>query len=410
MQINIQRRKVITYKSLLDYFVVFFLYFCLSIFIFNPRYAAEIFTLIGTLSLISLTIKMDFSENKKYFLPAALIGYGIIQLLWAYYYQKDNSEFSGTYRSYKDTGKILIISGLIIINIINANLKKLSKFRQLFLIPAFLLLGYAAYEKIYFSGRLGLSFGQYATATAYFITFFSIFVIASLKNDIIINFIVFVISFYLLILTETRAAIVFYPVIICAFILFKFSNKSKKIKFYLVFFLLIVFSIITLLNKDILIRRMNNIVSDISLYQEKSNSKSSVGARLAMIRIGLNTGYNNLLGQSLEQRDQEIKELVLSQPLFEGGAIYSNVHLHNEIVDNFSLKGWWGVLGYLILMLALFYESYLKKSLDLLLFSISSAVYGMSDMILYGNNMTLSWSLLLIMIIFITELKKEKVE
>lgn len=155
---------------------------------------------------------------------------------------------------------------------------------------------------------------------------------------------------------------------------------------------------------------MNNIVSDISLYQEKSNSKSSVGARLAMIRIGLNTGYNNLLGQSLEQRDQEIKELVLSQPLFEGGAIYSNVHLHNEIVDNFSLKGWWGVLGYLILMLALFYESYLKKSLDLLLFSISSAVYGMSDMILYGNNMTLSWSLLLIMIIFITELKKEKVE
>lgn len=67
MQINIQRRKVITYKSLLDYFVVFFLYFCLSIFIFNPRYAAEIFTLIGTLSLISLTIKMDFSENKKYF-------------------------------------------------------------------------------------------------------------------------------------------------------------------------------------------------------------------------------------------------------------------------------------------------------------------------------------------------------
>ena len=73
---------------------------------------------------------------------------------------------------------------------------------------------------------------------------------------------------------------------------------------------------------------------------------TSIGARLAMQQVGISTGKAHLWGQSLEQRGEEIQRLVEQDLQLRGALEFINVHLHNEVIDTFSLKGIPGLLCY----------------------------------------------------------------
>lgn len=74
----------------------------------------------------------------------------------------------------------------------------------------------------------------------------------------------------------------------------------------------------------------------------------------------------------------------------QGALEFINVHLHNEIVDTFSLKGIHGVVVLLLLYTAMFLIAYWQRSPLLFVVSGAIAVYGLSDLLLYAKGEALS--------------------
>ncbi|MNV58781.1 O-antigen ligase [compost metagenome] len=112
-------------------------------------------------------------------------------------------------------------------------------------------------------------------------------------------------------------------------------------------------------------------------------------SRLTMQIIGVRTGNLAPLGQSAEQRGEEIKAIVAKQPELYGVMPYINVHMHNELLETYSLKGVWGALFLLALYIGLFVSS-LKPHRNALLLGVTFSlfVYGLSDVIFFSTEGT----------------------
>lgn len=95
----------------------------------------------------------------------------------------------------------------------------------------------------------------------------------------------FFITFTVLVATETRAAILTYPIIFFALLVVKFY-KEKHIPWKGVVVFLIALLAGAFMMKDSLIKRYNDFNNDIVSY-DKANSATSVGARFAMWKTGL---------------------------------------------------------------------------------------------------------------------------
>lgn len=81
--------------------------------------------------------------------------------------------------------------------------------------------------------------------------------------------------------------------------------------------------------------------------------------------------------------------MVAQQPRLSGVMPYINVHLHNELLETYSLKGIWGVLLLLALYVSLFFSSF-RPQRNALLLSVSASlfVYGLSDVIFFSTEGT----------------------
>ncbi len=109
-----------------------------------------------------------------------------------------------------------------------------------------------------------------------------------------------------------------------------------------------------------------------------------------MQRAGIEAGKVHLGGQSLEQRGAEIQQLAVQDTSLQGALVFLNVHLHNEIVDTFSLKGIPGAIVLLLLYTAMFLTAYWQRSPLLFVISSAIAIYGLSDLLLYAKGEALS--------------------
>ncbi|EKT61307.1 O-antigen ligase family protein [Providencia sneebia] len=362
------------------------------IFIWEPKYTEKILYLISIGSLILLAYKRK--KIKFDFFSLALILFGVITLCWAYIQQGESPKFLSTYRSYKETGKLLIAMSFVIIAVNSLNLRPKRFFWPLYLLPALSLLVMILFfdHSYYIGGRLSVNMP--ATLTAYFFTFLMIAFLSLPKLHIFVKLAVAIFMYYLVFLTGTRAAIIMFPILllICLF----FDLKKIKNKKNIMIVIVVGFFIVGFLNKDIFIKRYNAIFYDLNAYSQ-NNSNTSIGARFSMFQMGMKTGNQSLLGQSIESRDESMRLQVLTDKKLESSIQYSNVHLHNDLIDLYSLKGILGALAYLILIISLIYTSYKNKSIYMFVFSIATIAYGMSDMIFYGRNMTLMWVITCIM-------------
>lgn len=113
--------------------------------------------------------------------------------------------------------------------------------------------------------------------------------------------------------------------------------------------------------------------------------------------IALRTGSAAPFGQSAEQRGAEIRAIVAHEPHLSGVMPYINVHLHNELLETYSLKGVWGLLFLLALYVGLFVSS-LKPYRNALLLGVTFSlfVYGLSDVILFSTEGTAIFCLAII--------------
>ncbi|NHN53107.1 O-antigen ligase family protein [Providencia rettgeri] len=369
------------------------LLFCIPMYVFNPKFVEKILYIIAMCSLYSLL--KNRKKIKINFLALAFFMFGGVMLIWAYTQQGNSSEFLSTYRSYKDVGKITLAISIIVLALDSFSLK-IKKVPVLIYLVVLVLCGLAVFtypDNLLISGRLSINMP--ATGTAYILTFLSIAALALPKLNIFIRLLIFFSLFYCVLLTGTRAAILVMPVLLFIFFSFEFKKVNNK-KIILLFFLISLISI-AIFSKNMLIVRVNDALNDLTKYSH-NDSNSSLGARFSMSEIGIKTGNNYLLGQSLESRLQGMQELAQNKPILQSSLMFADVNLHNDLIDAYSIRGIFGAVTYLLLIGLLLYRAYRNKNIYEFMFALATVAYGTSDMVFYGRNMIVMWGTCFIII------------
>lgn len=206
----------------------------------------------------------------------------------------------------------------------------------------------------------------------------------------------FLLSFSALVLTGTRAAMLVYPVAVCLSLLATKQLVSRKHKFVLVSSVPVLLLICGFVFKTQIEQRIADFKTNMQLI-DKPEIDNSIISRLSMQVIAWRTGTDAPWGQSAEQRGEEIRAMVAQQPRLSGVIPYINVHLHNELLETYSLKGVWGGLLLLALYISLLFSSF-RPQRNALLLSVSASlfVYGLSDVIFFSTEGTAMFCLALI--------------
>ncbi|EJE3128324.1 TPA: O-antigen ligase, partial [Escherichia coli] len=143
--------------------------------------------------------------------------------------------------------------------------------------------------------------------------------------------------------------------------------------------------IVIIFNKPIQ-NRYNEALNDLNSYTN-ANSVTSLGARLAMYEIGLDIFKKSPFSfRSAESRAESMNLLVAEHNRLRGALEFSNVHLHNEIIEAGSLKGLMGIFSTLFLYFSLFYIAYKKRALGLLILTLGIVGIGLSDVIIWARS------------------------
>lgn len=357
---------------------------------FNWGSGRNILFIASYIAFISLAFNFKYYTRQKALLivPVCFITLGLANLLWTEFFKKPD-EYLDLYRAYFVTGKMLISTGFILIIALNEQLKV-----KKWILPALIALGvvvngYAMYQSVHAQTiRIELNFDR-ATVAAYIITAVNILMLYSLlqiksRFNAIFFSLGFLTSFVSIIHTETRAAILVFPVV--SILMFTFSrNVTKKQKYIYGAAVIILISLSSYFLKDVIEKRIEVFKKDMA-QQSLSMPGNSVGSRIAMLKAGIAAGNLHPQGQSAEQRGKEIAALAVQHPELTDAVPYATIHLHNEIIDNYSLRGIWGVLLLLalhitLLILALKWQ----KNAALLAITLAMMAYGLSDVLLFSS-------------------------
>jgi O-antigen ligase len=366
----------------------------------NPDEALKIFIFSTALSLplIGKNLKHVCSNKKNLVLPFMLLLFGLLQIIWVEIFKQPGSAFTGAYRSYQNGGKVMLFSALVMTALTSrapcANKTRITSVWVIVTaIGLYLFAGYQLADQTdLLSYRLALGF-EHQTGTAYALTLIGLLASQAIinlrmKHTVALYLLHFLISLAVIITTQTRAAILVYPILsIGLFLMHYRHNRTMLFKALLGFVILVGLATIPL--KPALEHRYQNFMLDVHSYNQ-NNSNTSIGARLAMQRAGIEAGKVHPGGQSLEQRGAEIQQLAVQDTSLQGALVFLNVHLHNEIVDTFSLKGIPGVIVLLLLYTAMFLTAYWQRSPLLFVISGAIAIYGLSDLLLYAKGEALS--------------------
>lgn len=366
----------------------------------NPDEALKIFIFSTVLSLplIGKNLKHVCSNKKNLVLPFMLLLFGLLQIFWVEIFKQPGSAFTGAYRSYQNGGKVMLFAALVMAALTSqAPCTNKTRITSVWVIVTaiglYLFAGYqlagAAKPLNY---RVALGF-EHQTGTAYALTLVSLLASQAIinlriKHTVSLYLLHFLISLAVIITTQTRAAILVYPILsIGLFLMHHRHNRTILFKALLGFMILVGLAAIPL--KPVLEHRYQHFMLDVHSYSQ-NNSNTSIGARLAMQRAGIEAGKVHLGGQSLEQRGAEIQQLAVQDTSLQGALVFLDVHLHNEIVDTFSLKGIPGVIMLFLLYTAMFLTAYWQRSPLLFVISGAIAIYGLSDLLLYAKGEALS--------------------
>ncbi|NIF34571.1 O-antigen ligase family protein [Enterobacter sp. Cy-643] len=368
----------------------------------NPDQAVKVFIFSTVLSFpVIFNNRHNLLKNKKLLmLPLSIFAFGLMQIIWVAIFKQQGSPFTAAYRSYQNGGKNLIFSAFMIAAICSRHALFFCKDRIAQYVTIATGLGlycWAGYQ-LYTVGsanplayRVPLGF-EFATGTAYALTFIALLAsqaILNLRGILVIPFyfIHFALSALAIVSTQTRAAILVYPVLCVALFLLNYRHKRKVL--FGAFASFVILSLAALIPlKPVLEQRYIEFKNDLIAYQG-DNSNTSIGARFAMQKAGLETGKLKPWGESLEQRSSTLIDLEKSDPSLSGALLYLNVHLHNEVMDTFSLKGFPGLILLLLFYATAVYVALKQKNALLLVVTGAIIAYGLNDMVLYSKGESL---------------------
>ncbi|MBW7981070.1 O-antigen ligase family protein [Enterobacillus tribolii] len=373
---------------------------------FYPEQVRKVFYTTGYFVVLLMIVffkKMEAPKENK-ILASSVALFALSILVWSLFY-KNHGAFKDVYYSYEASGRILLFSSLILFALSNFKFYLPAKpFYLLLIAGGFCVNAYAIYQGAMTSRpRVELAFDR-ATMAAYIMTLIDLFLIYAVlqlpkKWSLILLAPAVLISFGGIVYTETRAAILAYPILVFLQLCFH-RGINKKLIFAFSGICVAIIAITIVIFHAELNQRLNELNNDIRLYEEQ-NSNSSVGARLVMFETGLHAGLQAPQGESAETRSEHIKQQIATTPALSGAAEYLDVHMHNELIDNFSLRGIWGAAALLFFYCALLFTAWRDKNTLLFVITLSVMVYGLSDVLFFSREGTIIVSLAVILAVIL---------
>jgi O-antigen ligase len=362
----------------------------------------NLFYVSSYISFIAVCLHLRyFLKNKRnLILPLLFFCVGMGTIFWMNHF-KQPGEYINIYRSYMSTGKLQIATAFILLIALNERLCMQRAFIVVALACGLAVNGYALYQGLRLDiPRVELNFDR-ATVVAYLMTAISLVMMKAIlmlrtQYRIPLYVVGFLLTYSTLILTGTRAAILVYPVAICLSLLATKDLVTRRHKIQLVASVPLLLLACGFAFKSQIEQRVADFKTNLQMIDQPEVDNSII-SRLTMQVIAIRTGSLAPLGQSAEQRGEEIRAIIAQEPRLYGVTPYINVHLHNELLETYSLKGLWGSLLLLALYIGLFISSFKPYRNALLLgVTFSLFVYGLSDVIFFSTEGTAVFCLAII--------------
>ena len=372
-------------KSLSHFVVILLLIACYTSYTDRILSRNAFFSSLGlyVLYVVFYKNKNLINLNRKSFLfSLSIMLMGAAQLLWHYINKNNTADYSLlANKTYSVTGEYLVFFSLSFL-FASGNTLALSENSKKHIIPfisvsGFLYMTLACLSDFYQNPDARLSISSAATTTAYAITFQSLVTMfiagkSSLPYNKVILSGIFLITVILLCLSETRSALLCYP--LCIFLIYK--NTIKK-HFVASLLLLLIFFAITLSFSgvsDRIIEGYNNIAT----YPQNNNT--SIGARVSMFKGGVNSFISHPFGQSAETRNNNITQYIEKNEKGNPGAIDNiKYHLHNDFIEIISLQGIIGGGIFLFYLTAL--HTFLAEKSSIAYITLPVILFGISDVL-----------------------------
>ncbi|WP_114194805.1 O-antigen ligase family protein [Edaphovirga cremea] len=343
------------------------------------------------LAMFGLFFERKKIHWKKIDISYAIILIGLVKIVWTLVLYRQDPNY-GLGATQLDAGKKLIVGGILTfyfsqfsyyLSTFNYRRYLLASFTLAFVLST----GYGLYQIYHGIDRIALSTNR-ATIAAYLYSALSILLIYLLiKNKSasvyyhLASALVFIVSFLIITMTGTRAAILSHPLLIMLMVLFHY--RKIHLKSLLITTVIVGLGIAVSYDKY-LKPKIEQTSMEIKLYQQ-GDDFSSLGSRFSLWRIGLNIFYQHPYGNTVEARRAQAEEIVSHDRKNKTAMVYIDSHLHDELLEAASLQGIVGLLtvlffyGYII-TLAIKY-----KNTPLLMIGCCMIVYGLSDVLLISS-------------------------
>ncbi|MCW2476618.1 O-antigen ligase family protein [Candidatus Symbiopectobacterium sp. NZEC151] len=369
----------------------------LAVMPFSTIIAGWLFYLTGVSAALYVVthVKQILAAKRLLILPILLLLMGCLNLVWFTLYYQPDTLFTDVYSAYRTAGHAAMLGAFILLAACHLPHENQPVVRIGSFAVCVMTLAYALFQSVFHDmHRVGLIFGP-ATSAAYFMTFIgALSAQALLTLNVRYKYYLYLFHFLLvtsaIILTQTRAAIFVYP-LIGAMILLSEVRHNRRTLLKGVLGSIVTLTLCIALFHDTIHKRTSDLINDMRSYSQ-NNSQTSVGARFAMVQSGMDAGLAAPFGQSAERRAEDITALAQQTPAMRGAVSYLNVHLHNDAIEAFSLKGWPGALLIVLFYLALSYFSiFVLRSHFSIALLFALLMFGLSDVILFARDMLMAW-------------------
>lgn len=361
----------------------------------NAFYLAVLFAIVAFISSRPWVLSRD-----AILISAAIFCIGLSQAVWLL-------RFPATITPYNEyltsatrllCGAVLVITLGSLQNSLSQNVKNFSK--------GLLIFGffYTSGVGIYLHAQnpdMRLEINTVATITAYIYTLQSLLTIYVITNTSwryksISTVIVILLTIWVILLTETRTALLIYPVLL---LIFFCRRQHMTVKTILSFGLLITLMVAAACHLfTTATERLTNTINEISNYQ-KGNGDSSLGSRISMWKAGIHAIEQAPEGQSATHRldlaTQYIEQHEGGNPEALRNIVY---HLHNDFIEAGSLQGAAGIIA-LVFFFALISVAnirYMHTHAMLLLLILPTLIIGMVDTLFIDHRFVTSLTLMLV--------------
>ncbi|GAA3915677.1 O-antigen ligase family protein [Gibbsiella dentisursi] len=323
-------------------------------------------------------------ENKALLcLLVSLLLFGASKLIWAELFH--NTHFTDIRDNYHTVGKRFLLAAFVLFyfyqcrTLLHKDVLKLGVVMLFIGLFAALWLGYASRPTLEDSR---VKWTTDAATTGAYVAVIICMAAAVLvrkcfqasKVSVALFLAIFIINMAMVLMTETRAAILFTPVLYIAFFLTYYRHISKHIQAMLAAVMLAGAALVLYGTWD----RVAQIQTDIAQYH--TNNDTSIGSRFSIWKSGWYSVAPRFLGQNPDLRYQKVEEYVnryeRGNPEASRNLAY---HLHNDMLETLSLQGIFGLLALLC-----FYLSGLWFSLKKSVISNSGTFFVMAPIVVFG--------------------------